>query len=458
MFIKYLILLMIPLIFSLFTFGQINPRWGLIPIGLLVGLVLWEGLRWQLISVYVLCIVATIVICTNPALLSRTVINLSATITLTVLALLFTYTFPDFQIPKLTGDYAVGVTDRQVSDADGSDIGLKVWYPAMAVEQAASQPYIADLDRGILGVSPVLFSHLRGRDTQTFQNPALSDGSAKYPIIVYSQGADSFAEDNTFLFSDLASHGFVVVSVDHPKPINAYDVDMAELAEAPQATLEALARAVFPDRVRDVEITVVHLAHLNAQDELFKGRLDTDALGAVGYSLGGGVMTEYCALHQHCRVLVNLDGNPFAEARHTGVQVPYLHLSQHTFLNLDETDPTNSASAQVAQLYIDEVSDVVQHTQNNGASAYWFQVLGSGHASFTDMALWIQPRFGPLQSMLGSGDPQALYEVIHNLTRSFLSDTLFNTNSFEATQTQYQAMLQALVSVMGTLLFTIMSI
>lgn len=442
MFIKYIILLFIPFILSLFTFGQISPRWVLLPLGLLAGLVFWEGLRWQLAPVYLLVTIYVIALFTNPVLLSRTAINLSATVIVVGVSLLLTYTFPDFQMPEPTGDYAVGVVDQRVSSTDWADIDLKIWYPAMSVEQTASQPYIANLDRSILGIPQVLFSHVRGRETPTFQSPELSDASAQYPVIIYSHGAGTFAEDNTFLLSDLASHGFVVISVDHPKPIDEYDVNMAALAEAPEATLEALAQAVFPDRVREVAATVAYLDFLNKADNLFKGRLDTSALGAIGYSLGGGVMTEYCAVHQRCRVMVNLDGNPFGSARDIGVQVPYLHLSQHTLLSLDETELDDSPSAQVAQLYIDEVNDVVQHTQKNGTSTHWFQVLESGHVSFTDIALWIQPRFGPLQSMLGSGDPQTLHEVIHNLTRSFVSDTLLNTTSFEATQRQYQAMLK----------------
>lgn len=442
MFIKYIILLIIPMIVSLFTFSHINPRWVLLPIGLLVGLVLWEGLRWQLVPVYVLTIVCVIALFTNPLLLSRTTINLSVTATLVGLSLLLTYTFPDFQMPAPTGDYAVGVTDRRVSSTDDPAINVKIWYPATAVEQTPSHPYIANLDRSILSMPQFLFSHVRGRETPTFQDPALRESSSKYPVIIYSHGAGTFAEDNTFLLSDLTSHGFVVVSVDHPKPIDVYDVNMSALADAPEATLEALAQAVFPDRVRDIVATVAYLDSINEEDALFKGQLDLNVLGAVGYSLGGGVMTEYCAVHQRCRVMVNLDGNPFGSARHTGVQSPYLHLSQHTLLDLDETEPNDSPSAQVAQLYINEVSDVVQYTEDNGTSAYWFQVLGSGHVSFTDLALWIQPRFGPLQNMLGNGDPQALHKVIYNLTRSFLSDALLNTNSFEATQAQHQGMLK----------------
>ena len=443
MFIKYIILLVIPFIFSLFTFSQISTRWVLLPLGLLVGLMLWEGLRWQLAPVYLLVTVCVIALFTNPVLFSRATISLSAMVILVGVSLLLTYTFPDFQMPEPTGDYAVGVADRRIASADGMDIDVKIWYPAMRDGHTPSQPYIANLDRSILGMPQILFSHLRGRETPTFQSPALSDASAQYPVVIYSHGAGTFSEDNTFLLSDLASHGFVVVSVDHPKPIDAYDVNMAGLAEAPKATLEALAKAVFPDRVREVVATVAYLDFLNEEDNLFKGRLDTHALGAVGYSLGGGVMAEYCALHQRCRVVVNLDGNPFGSARNTGIQSPYLHLSQHTLLDLDETEPADSPSAQVAQLYIDEVSDVVQHTKKHGAPAYWFQVRESGHVSFTDMALWVQPRVGPLQSMLGSGDPQVLHAVIYNLTRSFLSDALLSTNSFEAAQAQHQTMLKS---------------
>ncbi len=43
-----------------------------------------------------------------------------------------------------------------------------------------------------------------------------SDGGGKYPLVVFSHGALGIKTSNTSTFIELASHGYVVCSIDHP--------------------------------------------------------------------------------------------------------------------------------------------------------------------------------------------------------------------------------------------------
>ncbi|MFD2881538.1 hypothetical protein ACFTAO_45695 [Paenibacillus rhizoplanae] len=47
-----------------------------------------------------------------------------------------------------------------------------------------------------------------------FWYPGHAEG--KYPLIVFSHGAFGVRESNASTFTELASHGYVVVSIDHP--------------------------------------------------------------------------------------------------------------------------------------------------------------------------------------------------------------------------------------------------
>lgn len=44
----------------------------------------------------------------------------------------------------------------------------------------------------------------------------LSEEKEKYPVILYSHGLNGFQMESTVLCADLASKGYIVVSVGHP--------------------------------------------------------------------------------------------------------------------------------------------------------------------------------------------------------------------------------------------------
>jgi predicted dienelactone hydrolase len=58
-----------------------------------------------------------------------------------------------------------------------------------------------------------------------FEGRSLATNEASYPIVIYSCGGGNFRRDNTLLALALASHGYIVVSVDHE------DLSFAELPD-----------------------------------------------------------------------------------------------------------------------------------------------------------------------------------------------------------------------------------
>ncbi|WP_432749802.1 hypothetical protein [Paenibacillus amylolyticus] len=90
--------------------------------------------------------------------------------------------FPQFRLPQVTGPYAVATATYSYIDKnrieeftdqeDNRSVNVEFWYP----EQA--------------------------------------DGT--YPLLVFSHGAFGIKASNTSTFTELASHGYFVVSIDHP--------------------------------------------------------------------------------------------------------------------------------------------------------------------------------------------------------------------------------------------------
>lgn len=338
------------------------------------------------------------------------------------------YALPDFEIPQPTGKYSVGVTEYTWT----SGVRVKIWYPASVGSEAKEYGYLADFNQPVMGLPPIVYSHLKGRKTFSYQDtPPIED---IFPVIIYEHGAGGYAEDNTFLLTDLASHGFVVISVIHQNTLTEYNLDLEGLSATPEKFLAVLKDTMMPDRIKELTLVVNGLKTLSQRETLLQGRLDLDRISFVGYSLGGGIVTDYCATHPTCQAVVNLDGNPFTSAHQTGLTAPYLHISQNALLILAEDDDPMSATAQMGNLYKREVRQVVENTINNGYTADWLLLNNSGHGSFTDLSYWVAIRWGMLQSILGTVDTESSQEAIRTITREFLQ----NPASTESVRNRYQ--------------------
>ena len=439
----YLLIAFLPISLTVSVLAR-APTLTVIPLSFLVLQLLVEGFRWQLAPLYALGLMVTVLALVSVVLPSPVmVLGVVMCFLLAASAFLLSYAFPNFRMPEPTGPYAVGATERSFRDERGT-LTAKVWYPAGSTEGDTPQPYLLGLKRSIMGLPPFIYSHLKGRPTRAFKNARLSTAKDAYPVIVYSHGGDGFVEDNSFLLAELASHGFIAFAVEHPKPLHAYGFDPQVLARDPEGLLAFMVNRVMPERVRDVNSVVAALDGLNQRDDLFRGRLELSKLGLLGYSLGGSVMTEVCAVQQTCRAVVNLDGNGFAAARTLGSRGPYLHLSQSVLLELADKAGDAAPVSQMAALYLGEVSDVIKHTRANGYRAVWLQLRGSGHAAFTDMIFWTPLRRGPLHAVLGGGDAAKLHATACELTRTFFEDAWNKTDAFEEARVLHRPLISDL--------------
>ncbi len=107
------------------------------------------------------------------------------------------------------------------------------------------------------------------------------------PLVVLSHGfgADRYFLD--YIGKHLASHGFTVVSVEHPgsnlQALVNLPVD-PDIAEEPSRILPA---TEFLDRPRDVTFVLDRLAQLNEGNSFYGGLFNTEAVTVIGHSLGG---------------------------------------------------------------------------------------------------------------------------------------------------------------------------
>ena len=405
-----------------------------VPLILVLVHLLVQGTRWQLVPVYLLATGTLLML-----LLTRGSLVLPNWVALTGLAAsvlllgsstLLVWAFPDIHLPVPRGPMVVGTTVRTFDD-----VTIRLWYPADPDAKAVSYTYLDGVETEILGTPSFLYSHLQGKPTAVRVDPPMDPALSTCPVVVYLYGAYSFAEDNTFRLMELASQGFIVAAVMHAKPFGIYGLSMADAAD-PEPFARRLAERPIPDGVRDVRVAVQGLEQLHQDDPLFHGRLALSRLGMMGYSLGGGVASEYCLESGRCHAIVNLDGSGFANARAQGVGAAFLQLSQSVALPLTPVAHPTTASEKVSAYYRAEVGDVLRHTQT-AYPTYWYRLENSGHASFTDLMHWMSLRVGPVGMMLGTGDPKKLQEALDDVVVAFFREHLRSEPGFEVTVNQY---------------------
>jgi predicted dienelactone hydrolase len=107
-----------------------------------------------------------------------------------------------------------------------------------------------------------------------------------HPLLVYSHGFMSMRSENVPLAELLASHGYVVVSMDYP------------LTNGGAPGGPNVADAV--NQPGDVRFAIDQVLGWNAEERPFAGEIDRERIGVLGLSLGG-LTTELVSFHPRLR-------------------------------------------------------------------------------------------------------------------------------------------------------------
>jgi len=180
---------------------------------------------------------------------------------------------PDPRPSDELGPYDVGATTLRQVDSRGKFLIVEVWYPAVPGADDELQTYAE------LGTVP-----------KTYRDVPEDLRGAPYPLVAFSHGFGGIRYQSGFLTEWLASHGFVVVAVDH---IGNTLLDLDD---------EATGR-VAVERAPDVSASV-DMAH----DLLAAGLVDPDdGFAMIGHSFGawttlvvGGGQLDGDGLLAHC--------------------------------------------------------------------------------------------------------------------------------------------------------------
>jgi len=329
---------------------------------------------------------------------------------------------PKLQLPKPTGKYVVGQTVFRWLDSsrpevltdnpnDSREVMATIWYPAEPGTGAISPyfPGLSTVSRALIESGEVAqweVLGLRFIRSRNLPNAALANDALSYPVIILSPGNGTNIEFYTILASEIASHGYVVVGLNHPYDVAAVELSNGEVApyDKSQWSLEPSAhQAYISERIKvrtaDILFALDQLEALNSRtDNPFAGRLDLDSVAVGGHSLGGITASEACKTDARFRACLNFDGlqkgGPFSmEPTAIPPVQPFMFLTKE------------------AQLH----PRLIESFESTHES-YWVVIHETSHQSFTD---------GPmLQPSIIPSNADEIMRLIQEYTVAFLDHTL----------------------------------
>lgn len=437
---------------------RVRPDYLLILLGVLLVLhLVLEGWRWQMIPAYLLVlIVAWRVKAAYPAhkvrLSFARVIGFLGIAALILPGWVLPIALPVFSLPEPRGPYRVGTelvymkTDRDETitkdPSDKRELLYKIWYPSEAdVSGMDGEHYVDKGSRAGFatkyGLPPSALNYLDRVETYAYAGIPVAE--KQFPVLIFSHGYGSKATGYYALLTELASHGYVIINMNHTYEslgvtlpdgsVKYFDYGyQQEISAGAMEVVEPIITAFkqdltyeerhpivresikdyFEGRIEDrwaedMLYTIDLLAEWNSRG-LLKGRLDLDAVGVIGHSVGGGSVGKVAMRDSRVRAAVNLDGIQWGDMIDSSYHIPYLYVSAD---------------------WPADHEDINSHVYINKSTDYFYEtkLLHSGHPNFMDIPFMI-----PVRPLAGTGeiDPYTAMEIVTNLVTSFFNRHLIN--------------------------------
>ncbi|MFJ4337262.1 acetylhydrolase [Streptomyces sp. NPDC088915] len=229
------------------------------------------------------------------------------------------------RLPAPTGPHPVGLRTFVLTDPSRPDpwkpepgepafgarqVVISVLYPARTVRGFPRAPQLTPAEAGVFAVlAPRVRPGLpaAGVDwgaTLTHGHVGAPPLPGRRPVLLYSPGGGDSRTLGTTLAEDLASHGRVVVLVDHPG-----DASQVELPDGMRVTVlrgepdPATFRTMVDTRVADLRLVLDRLGSLPLAPVV-----DPDRIGVYGHSAGGTAAVSALAGDDRIAAGANLEG------------------------------------------------------------------------------------------------------------------------------------------------------
>ena len=298
--------------------------------------------------------------------------------------------------PKITGEYSVGSYTFTIIDdgrkeicgpAAGKEtrrVTARIFYPVDSKATVGAQKAIL-LSRAVCkGLQKEFFVKIdydkklaAGENAACYYESAPAVQGKKFPLMIFSHGFKSYKESNSYLCSEIASHGYVVISIGHTyaslgethedgsetyfdknlqkktiKPFIRANLAMIKLTKSKGTTEEIYEKfvdiqnkycsfmlTVQEEWVKDSQLVVEyakrHLANL----------IDFEpGIAASGHSLGGSTAYALCQNDPEFVCGINIDGGLFGNYENKIMSRPFFQICSVSNVGIEMKSTLNKTA------------------------------------------------------------------------------------------------------------------
>ncbi|MFD4456637.1 alpha/beta hydrolase family protein [Nocardia sp. NPDC058480] len=313
------------------------------------------------------------------------------------------------------------------------ELMVSIWYPAADVAGAPARPWLSpSLTRiyadSLAQIGAASTERLTIAPSHGHLGAPAEISRGPRPIVVFSPGMGMPRELSTAHVEDLASHGFVVVTLSHTYESLATEFPGGRIERSllPPTTdpgeVEAQGAIAIETRVADTRFVLDRLADITAGNNPDADQhplpanlarvLDVSKVGMFGHSLGGATAAQ--AMHDDRRIAAaaNLDGRLWGSVVTDGLDRPFM------LINGEGHDR-------------DDVPSWKQFWATSHGPKLNFRLNGAQHQSFCDTQLIAAPLVAAglipsaaASQVVGTIDPRKSLDVQLDYLRSFFDTTL----------------------------------
>lgn len=375
--------------------------------------------------------------------------------------------------PTPTGEFKVGTVLLELEDSNRNEwviseqnrnrrFVVRIWYPAKPTGKELrlpimEKPYSEGMSKlyGLPGGSE--------KPSQSYQNASVLQTEIPYPIIIFTHGAGSFATQNLTSMEELASQGFLVMSMSFPYESAATIfpdstvIEMADLEEFKTnmenivkdkefntkvaANIEALKNPnpqkakeasielgkvyskLYPQIKTWLDTRIADLSYLiNSVDEIHIDNIkltdiaDKNNIGLFGHSLGALTTLKFLMEKELPAIKCGIS-----------LDVPYFNLDSESSISINAPILfMNSDKLKIgdSEVRLSRTNDFLAHYTE--MPLHECTVKGSAHYNFTDLN-YVSPllKFTPL---LGSISQKEAAKILTHYLNAYFGYHLKNEN------------------------------
>jgi len=322
------------------------------------------------------------------------------------------------ETPKLlepTGNYQIGQTTHyfdKTGDKNNRTIAFQIWYPTQTISDTKityQSKEVVKASANFLGFPLFMISYFSLIESNSYPNTSVYP-NIKFPILLYNHGYGGFTSVYQTVFEDLASHGYIVVSVAHENESalfiteegkvitnnpnnNFYKSRSVELSGLKIGELQSIIlnsnnpkenHEAYKELIKlsplhnkstqlwanDTKKVIEKLKFLNITDANLKGSFDFKNIGVFGHSVGGATAGQLASENNQIKAGINLDGFQFGNLINNKLKVPFMFVS---------SNPEGNGYLRALTFMDKSVTECYQVT-----------IKGFSHSSFTDLEYFLQ--------------------------------------------------------------------